>query len=256
LKAVILAGGLGTRISEETDDKPKPMVQIGSFPILWHIMKLYSHYGVNDFIICCGYKGYVIKDYFSNYFLQRSDITFNLEEDTFTVHEKYSEPWKVTCADTGEDTMTGGRLKRISKYLKNENSFCMTYGDGVSDVNISNLIKFHDSHGLKATVTAATPPSRFGALILEDNFVKSFEEKPSEDQGKVNSGFFVLSADVLDLIKGDKTIWEREPLEKLVEMKQLAAYVHDGFWQPMDTLRDKTYLQSLWDLKEAPWKVW
>ena len=179
-----------------------------------------------------------------------------MEDDTFTVHEKYSEPWKVTCADTGEDTMTGGRLKRISKYLKNENSFCMTYGDGVSDVNISNLIKFHDSHGLKATVTAATPPSRFGALILEDNFVKSFEEKPSEDQGKVNSGFFVLSADVLDLIKGDKTIWEREPLEKLVEMRQLAAYVHDGFWQPMDTLRDKTYLQSLWDLKEAPWKVW
>jgi len=256
MKVVILAGGLGTRISEETDLKPKPMIDIGGKPILWHIMKLYHFHGINEFVICCGYKGNIIKDYFSNYFLHGSDVTFNLEENSVEVHAKYSEPWKVTCVDTGESTMTGGRLKRVSNYLKDEDAFCMTYGDGVSNVDITNLIKFHQESGLKATLTASLPPSRFGAIKLVEGQVKSFEEKPVEGQGKVNGGFFVLSPEVFDLIEGDETIWERDPLEELTRTNQLGAFSHSGFWQPMDTLRDKVLLQSLWESKQAPWKVW
>ena len=256
MKAVILAGGLGTRLSEETSLKPKPMVEIGGMPILWHIMKIYSFYGVNEFIICCGHKGYMIKEYFSNYFLHGSDITFNIEENSMKTLNKTSENWKITCVDTGQDTMTGGRLRKVSEYLKDENTFCLTYGDGVSNINISDLIKFHNKHGLDATLSAVIPPSRFGALHIENGIVKSFQEKPEEEQGKVNGGFFVLSQKVLDLIEGDKTIWEREPLESLAKSGQLSAYEHKGFWQSMDTLRDKTYLQSLWDSNQAPWKVW
>ena len=256
MKAVILAGGLGTRLSEETSLKPKPMVEIGGMPILWHIMKIYSFYGVNEFIICCGHKGYMIKEYFSNYFLHGSDVMFNLEENSMKILNKTSENWKITCVDTGQDTMTGGRLRKVSEYLKDENTFCLTYGDGVSNINISDLIKFHNKHGLDATLSAVIPPSRFGALHIEHGIVKSFQEKPEEEQGKVNGGFFVLSQKVLDLIEGDKTIWEREPLESLAKSGQLSAYEHKGFWQPMDTLRDKTYLQSLWDSNQAPWKVW
>jgi len=256
MKAVILAGGLGTRLSEETSLKPKPMVEIGGMPILWHIMKIYSFYGVNEFIICCGHKGYMIKEYFSNYFLHGSDVMFNLEENSMKILNKTSENWKITCVDTGQDTMTGGRLRKVSEYLKDENTFCLTYGDGVSNINISDLIKFHNKHGLDATLSAVIPPSRFGALHIENGIVKSFQEKPEEEQGKVNGGFFVLSQKVLDLIEGDKTIWEREPLESLAKSGQLSAYEHKGFWQSMDTLRDKTYLQSLWDSNQAPWKVW
>ena len=256
MKAVILAGGLGTRLSEETSLKPKPMVEIGGMPILWHIMKIYSFYGVNEFIICCGHKGYMIKEYFSNYFLHGSDVMFNLEENSMKILNKTSENWKITCVDTGQDTMTGGRLRKVSEYLKDENTFCLTYGDGVSNINISDLIKFHNKHGLDATLSAVIPPSRFGALHIENGIVKSFQEKPEEEQGKVNGGFFVLSQKVLDLIEGDKTIWEREPLESLANSGQLSAYEHKGFWQPMDTLRDKTYLQNLWDSNQAPWKVW
>jgi len=257
MKAVILAGGLGTRISEETHLKPKPMIDIGGRPILWHIMKIYSHYGINDFVICCGYKGYVIKEYFANYFLHMSDITFDMELNRMEVHERHADPWRVTLVDTGDDTLTGGRLKRVAKYLDPDQPFCFTYGDGVSDVNIRALIDFHTQHGLLATVTGTYPPARFGALeILADHKVASFREKPIDPGSKINGGFFVLSPKVIDLIEGDQTIWERGPLEKLAEQGQLAAFQHDGFWQPMDTLRDKTHLEELWASGRAPWKVW
>jgi len=256
MKAVILAGGLGTRISEETNVRPKPMVEVGGKPILWHIMKIYSHYGINDFIVCCGYKGYVIKEYFANYFLHMSDVTFDIRNNTMETHQQYGEHWKVTLIDTGESTMTGGRLRRVRQYLAGEEAFCMTYGDGVSDVDIASLVDFHNSHGRLATLTATYPPGRFGALDIEDNLVASFKEKPKGDGGMINGGFFVLSPKVLDLIEGDQTIWEREPLEQLADMEQLAAFPHEGFWQPMDTLRDKNYLEDLWDNGNAPWKVW
>jgi glucose-1-phosphate cytidylyltransferase len=257
MKAVIFAGGFGTRISEETHLKPKPMIEIGGMPIIWHIMKQYSHYGINDFIICCGYKGYIIKEYFSNYFLHMSDVTFDLENNSMLIHKKRSEPWKVTLVDTGIETMTGGRLKRVSSYLNGEDYFCLTYGDGLSDVNILELIEFHKHHGLIATVTATNPPGRFGALsILESNIVESFEEKPKGGGGLINGGFFVLSPKVIDLIDGDHTIWEKAPLERLVDSGQLGAYKHHGFWQPMDTMRDKNLLEELWSSGKAPWKVW
>ena len=256
MKAVILAGGYGTRISEETDHKPKPMIEIGGMPILWHIMKLYSFYGINEFIICCGYKGYLIKEYFSNYFIHRSDVTIDLRENSVEVHKKPSEPWKVTLVDTGQDTMTGGRLKRISSYVEKEDCFCMTYGDGLADINISNLIEFHKSQGLQATLTAAHLPGRFGIIDIPRGVVQSFKEKPKKSEGWINGGFFVLSPSVLNLIKGDETVWEKEPLEKLADSGQLAAYKHDGFFQPMDTLRDKVLLESLWKSGDAPWKIW
>ena len=257
MKAVIFAGGLGTRISEETHLKPKPMIEIGGMPILWHIMKTYSHYGINDFVICCGYKGYVIKEYFANYFLHMSDITFDLANNSMKVHQLKAEPWKVTLVDTGEETMTGGRLKRVAGYIDDHEPFCLTYGDGVSDINIGELVAFHKQQGLQATITATYPPGRFGALdILDNHKVTSFKEKPKGDGGMINGGFFVLSPKVLNLIEGDQTIWEREPLERLAEDGQLAAYQHQGFWQPMDTLRDKTYLEELWASGRAPWKVW
>lgn len=257
MKAVILAGGLGTRISEETHLKPKPMIEIGGRPILWHIMKIYAHHGINDFVICCGYKGYVIKEYFANYFLHMSDVTFDLGQNRMEVHERHAEPWRVTLIDTGEETMTGGRLKRIAKYLGDDEPFCFTYGDGVSDVNIGELLAFHKQHGLQATLTGVYPPGRFGALeILDGHKVASFREKPKDAGGVINGGFFVLSPKVIDLLEGDHTIWEREPLEHLAANGQLAAYPHRGFWQPMDTLRDKTYLDELWASGKAPWKVW
>jgi len=256
VKAVILAGGLGTRISEETDLKPKPMVEIGGKPILWHIMKMYSAHGINDFVICCGYKGYVIKEYFANYFLHMSDITFDMKDNQMIVHNQRSEPWVVTLVDTGIDSMTGGRLARVSEYLKDEEVFCLTYGDGVSDVNISELIAFHKEHGKDATLTAVYPPGRFGALDIIDNQIKQFTEKPKGDGALINGGFFVLSQKVLKRISGDDTVWEQEPLKGLAEDDNLMAYTHEGFWQPMDTLRDKMYLQELWDQGSAPWKVW
>jgi len=256
MKAVILAGGLGTRISEETHLKPKPMIEIGGRPILWHIMKIYSAYGINDFVICCGYKGYVIKEYFANYFLHMSDVTFDMKHNQKEVHEQKAEPWKVTLVDTGDETMTGGRLKRVARYLKNEENFCFTYGDGVCDVNITELIAFHKEQGVKATLTAALPPGRFGALDLDGHRVMTFKEKPKGDGAMVNGGFFVLSPDVISLIKDDTTVWEREPLEMLANKMQLAAFQHDGFWQPMDTLRDKLHLEELWQSGHAPWKVW
>lgn len=256
MKAVILAGGLGTRISEETHLKPKPMIEIGGKPILWHIMKLYSSHGINDFIICCGYKGYVIKEYFANYFLHMSDVTFDMSNNTMEVHQRKAEPWKVTLVDTGEQTLTGGRLKRVSEYVKNEEAFCFTYGDGLSDVNISELIKFHSQHGKLATVTGVQPPGRYGALELQGRQVKGFTEKPRGDGGKINGGFFVLSPECINLIDGDGTGWEGEPLTRLAQTGQLMAYEHEGFWQPMDTLREKTLLESLWANNEAPWKVW
>jgi glucose-1-phosphate cytidylyltransferase len=257
MKAVILAGGLGTRISEETYLKPKPMIEIGGKPILWHILKTYSHYGINDFIICCGYKGYVIKEYFANYFLHMSDVTFDMSQNKMEVHHQFAEPWRVTLVDTGEDTMTGGRLKHVAPYLVGEDAFCFTYGDGVSDVNISKLIEFHRGHALQATLTAVYPPGRFGALdIQSDQRVTSFKEKPKGDGGMINGGFFVLSPKVLDLIDGPQTIWERKPLETLAEQGQLKAFAHEGFWQPMDTLRDKNYLEELWASGKAPWKKW
>jgi glucose-1-phosphate cytidylyltransferase len=257
MKAVILAGGLGTRISEETSVKPKPMVEIGGKPILWHILKNYSYHGINDFIICCGYKGYIIKEYFANYFLHMSDVTFDMSKNSMEVHQQNAEPWRVTLVDTGESTMTGGRLRRVAPYLKDEKSFCFTYGDGVSDVDISSLIRFHDAHGLKATLTATYPPGRFGALDIDaQQHITSFKEKPKGDGGLINGGFFVLSPAVIDLIGGDQTIWEREPLEALAASGQLKAFIHEGFWQPMDTLRDKTLLEELWHAGSAPWKVW
>jgi glucose-1-phosphate cytidylyltransferase len=256
MKAVILAGGLGTRISEETDLKPKPMITIGGMPILWHIMKMYSHYGINEFIVCCGYKGYVIKEYFANYFLHMSDVTFDMSENRMTVHNQKAEPWKVTLVDTGDDTMTGGRLKRVAGYLQDDDTFCLTYGDGLSDVNISELIAFHKTQQVKATVTAVLPPGRFGALDVTGNRVNSFREKPQGDGANVNGGFFVLSKKVIDYISGDKTIWERGPIERLAKEGELAAFQHAGFWQPMDTLRDKVHLEELWKTGKAPWKVW
>ena len=257
MKAVILAGGLGTRISEETAARPKPMVEIGGKPILWHIMKIYSWHGINDFVVCCGYKGYVIKEYFANYFLHMSDVTFDIQHNRMEVHQQYAEPWKVTLIDTGEETMTGGRLKRVRQYVENDPAFCFTYGDGVSDVNITKLIEFHLQHGKQATLTAAYPPGRFGALdIRADNRVLSFKEKPKGDGGMINGGFFVLSPKVIDLIANDATTWEREPLEQLAKTGEILAYQHDGFWQPMDTLRDKNHLEELWQSGKAPWKVW
>ncbi len=255
-KAVILAGGLGTRLSEETHLKPKPMIEIGGKPVLWHILKIYSSHGINDFVICCGYKGYVIKEYFANYFLHMSDVTFDLSSNSMEIHERYAEPWRVTLVNTGEETMTGGRLRRVARYLRDEEAFCFTYGDGVSDVNISKLIAFHRSQKVKATLTATLPPGRFGALEIEGNRVSSFKEKPKGDGGMVNAGFFVLSPDVIDYIDGDETIWERAPLERLAQEGQLSAYQHHGFWQPMDTLRDKDHLEALWSSGKAPWKKW
>ncbi len=256
MKAVILAGGLGTRLSEETNSKPKPMVEIGGKPILWHIMKMYSKHGINDFIICCGYKGYVIKEYFANYYIHQSDVTFNLENNQVTIHKERSEPWKVTLVDTGDNTMTGGRLARVKNFLKDEEAFCFTYGDGVSDINISALIEFHTNHQKKATLTGVLPPGRFGAIDIKDSSVISFNEKPKGDGAFINGGFFVLSPQVIDLIENDNSIWENEPLSKLAEDGELMVYKHEGFWQPMDTLRDKKYLNNLWEDGNADWKTW
>ena len=256
MKAVILAGGLGTRISEETSVKPKPMIEIGGKPILWHIMKTYSHHGINDFVICCGYKGYIIKEYFANYFLHMSDVTFDMSKNSMEVHQRKAEPWRVTLVDTGEETMTGGRVRRIADYVKAEDAFCLTYGDGVGDVNITELIAFHKKQNVAATLTATIPPGRFGALDLQGNLVNSFMEKPKGDGAMINGGFFVLSPRVINYISDDQTIWEREPLEKLAKGGNLAAYQHHGFWQPMDTLRDKVHLEELWQSGKAPWKVW
>jgi glucose-1-phosphate cytidylyltransferase len=253
--AVILAGGLGTRISEETHLKPKPMIEIGSKPILWHIMKSYSAHGVNDFIICCGYKGYLIKEYFANYYLHMSDVTFDMRNNSMQVHQNDAEPWKVTLVDTGEMTQTGGRLKRIADHLDNED-FCFTYGDGVSNVDISRLVSFHKQQARLATVTAVQPPGRFGALDMDGYKISAFEEKPQGDGSWVNGGYFVLSPKVLDYISGDQTVWEKEPLQSLAHAGQLSAYMHQGFWQPMDTLRDKNLLESLWDSGKASWKIW
>ena len=255
MKAVILAGGLGTRISEETTVKPKPMIEIGGRPILWHILKSYSAHGVNEFIICCGYKGYIIKEYFANYFLHMSDVTFDMSNNSMQVHQKKAEPWKVTLVDTGETTQTGGRLKRVKEYVGDAN-FCMTYGDGVGNVDIAKSIEFHKQHGKLATMTATQPPGRFGALDLQGDEVKNFLEKPHGDGGWINGGFFVLSPKVLDLIDGDETLWEKAPLENLAKTGNLQAFMHNGFWQPMDTLRDKTLLEDLWASGKAPWKVW
>ena len=255
MKAVILAGGLGSRISEETSVRPKPMVEIGGRPILWHILKIYSTHGINDFVICCGFKGYVIKEYFANYFLHTSDVTFDLSDNSMQVHRRHAEPWKVTLVDTGETTQTGGRLKRVAPFL-GQDDFCMTYGDGLSNIDITSLIAFHREHGLQATLTAAQPPGRFGALDLEGNQVRKFLEKPVGDGGWINGGFFVLSPSVIDYIKGDETIWEHEPLEQLSSQNQLRAFKHDGFWHPMDTLRDKNHLEDLWRSERAPWKTW
>ena len=256
MKAVILAGGFGTRISEETHLKPKPMVDIGGMPILWHILKIYSAHGINDFIICCGYKGYVIKEYFANYFLHMSDVTFNMRSNSMEVHRKQVEPWKITLVDTGEATMTGGRLKRIRKYVADE-AFCFTYGDGVADVDITALLAHHKSHGRLATVTAVQPPGRYGALqFAAAGVVKGFQEKPQGDGGWINGGFFVLEPDVINKIDGDATLWEQEPMKTLAIEGQLMAFHHTGFWQPMDTLRDRQYLDDLWKMGSAPWKVW
>jgi glucose-1-phosphate cytidylyltransferase len=256
VKAVILAGGLGTRISEETHLKPKPMVEIGGKPILWHILKMYSHHGIHDFVICCGYKGYVIKEYFANYFLHMSDVTFDMSTNRMEVHQRHAEPWRVTLVDTGEDTLTGGRLKRVRDYVKDEEAFCFTYGDGVSDVDIGASIRFHQKHGRLATVTAVQPPGRYGALKLDGDQVAGFTEKPRGDGGLINGGFFVLSPACLDRISGDQVSWEGEPLGSLARDGQLMAFEHDGFWQPMDTLREKNLLEDLWVSDRAPWKTW
>jgi glucose-1-phosphate cytidylyltransferase len=254
MKAVILAGGRGSRISEETSIKPKPMIEIGEKPILWHIMKFYSAHGINDFVICCGYLGYVIKEYFANYFVHTSDITYDLANNKVEVHHQTTEPWKVTLVDTGLDSMTGGRLKRVKQYLDDED-FCFTYGDGLSDVNITKLLKFHQESGKLATVTAVQPPGRFGALILDSTDVKGFREKP-EDGGWINGGFFILNPQVIDYIEDDSTTWEREPMERLVKDNQMNAFLHHGFFQPMDTLRDKNQLEEMWEKGTAPWKIW
>jgi len=256
MKAVILAGGLGTRISEETSTKPKPMVTIGGSPILWHIMKTYSKHGINDFIICCGYKGYAIKEYFANYALHMSDVTFDIRKGEIEVHKDNAEPWRVTLVDTGVDSMTGGRLKRVSSYLEKEDAFCFTYGDGLCDVDISSLIAFHNSHNCHATVTGVQPPGRFGSLKFDGDNVLGFQEKPLGDGGWVNGGYFVLSPECLNFIDGDKTSWEEEPLSVLASMGHLKMFAHKGFWQPMDTLRDRNMLDQLWSEGIAPWKVW
>ena len=256
MKAVLLAGGLGTRITEETQDKPKPMIEIGGKPILWHVMKIYAHHGINDFIICCGYKGYVIKEYFANYFLHMSNVTFDMANNRMEVHQNYAEPWRVTLVDTGDATMTGGRLRRVREFLQGEEEFCFTYGDGVADIDITALLAYHRERKVLATVTATYPPGRFGALDCRDGLVTSFKEKPMGDGGVINGGFFVLSPKVIDLIQGDETIWERGPLESLAAQGQLAAYFHRGFWRPMDTLRDKLQLEELWATDRAPWRVW
>ena len=256
MKTVILAGGLGTRISEETQNKPKPMVEVGGHPILWHVMKIYSSHGINDFIICLGYRGYVIKEYFANYFLHMSDVTFDMEHNRMDVHQKHAEPWRVTLVDTGDATNTGGRLGRVRRYVENEESFCFTYGDGVGDVDISASIEFHRQQNVAATVTAVNPPGRFGALELHGDHVLSFKEKPPGEGGLINGGFFVLRPSVLDLIDGDSCMWEGSPIEQLARSQQLAAWRHHGFWQPMDTLRDKNHLEKLWRSGRAPWKTW
>ena len=256
MKAIILAGGLGTRLSEETSTRPKPMVEIGGKPILWHILKSYSHHGVNDFVICCGYKGYVIKEYFANYFLHMSDVTFDMEKNEMLVHQRKAEPWRVTLVDTGDETLTGGRLKRVEEYVRDEEAFCFTYGDGVADVDIAALIRFHFSHGKQATVTSVQPPGRYGALVTEGATVRGFVEKPRGDGGWINGGFFVLSPACLSHIEGDQTSWEGAPLNRLAETGELMAFEHTGFWQPMDTLRDKTHLEQLWASGRAPWKSW
>jgi glucose-1-phosphate cytidylyltransferase len=256
MKAVILAGGLGSRLSEETSLRPKPMTEVGGRPLLWHIMKIYSHHGINEFIICLGYKGYVIKEYFSNYFLHSSNVTIDLTKNSVEIHENYAEPWRITLVDTGQNAMTGGRLKAIRPYLGDDESFCFTYGDGVSDLNIRDLIAFHKSHGKLATVTAVSPPGRFGALEFDGDMVIDFREKPAGDGGRINGGFFVASPSVLDFIAGPETSWEREPMERLAHSGQLAAFQHDGFWHSVDTLRDKTSLEEMWSSDRAPWKVW
>ncbi|MQQ09599.1 glucose-1-phosphate cytidylyltransferase [Epibacterium sp. SM1979] len=253
MKAVILAGGLGTRLSEETALKPKPMVEIGGRPILWHIMKIYTAYGITDFVICLGYKGYVIKDFFANYALHMSNVTMDLASGEIEVHQARAEPWRISLIDTGEHTLTGGRLKRVAHLL--DDTFCMTYGDGVGDINITKLVEFHKSHGKKATVTAVAPPGRFGLLELESHNVTGFVEKPRGEGGRINGGFFVLEPDALEVIDQD-TMWEQEPMHRLVEQGEMAAYLHDGFWQPMDTLRDKNHLENLWSASKAPWKLW
>jgi glucose-1-phosphate cytidylyltransferase len=256
MKAVILAGGLGTRLSEETSTRPKPMVEIGGKPILWHIMKMYSHHGVNDFVICCGYKGYVIKEYFANYFLHMSDVTFDMRSNRMEVHQKRAEPWNVTLVDTGDESMTGGRLRRVTEFVHKDEAFCFTYGDGVSDIDISASIEFHKTHGKLATLTASFPPGRFGALDIVGNQIKQFMEKPKGDGAMVNGGFFVLSPRVLDYLENDTTVWEQQPLQRLASEGELMAFEHHGFWQPMDTLRDKVYLEELWAADAAPWKTW
>lgn len=256
VKAVILAGGLGTRLSEETTVRPKPMVEIGGRPILWHILKMYSRHGVNDFVICCGYKGYVIKEYFANYFLHMSDVTFDMQANSVHVHERRAEPWKVTLVDTGDDSMTGGRILRVAEHVRDEEAFCLTYGDGVSDIDIADTIRFHRQHGKAVTVAATWPPGRFGALEIREGRVRSFQEKPKGDGGMINGGFFVLSPRVLAHLKDDSTVWEQQPLQMLAKEGEVMAYEHRGFWQPMDTLRDKAYLEDLWDSGKAPWKTW
>ena len=255
MKVVILAGGYGTRISEESHLKPKPMIEIGGKPIIWHIMKIYSSYGLNEFIICCGYKGYVIKEYFANYFLHNSDVTFDMSDNSMKIHTKKSEPWKITLIDTGENTMTGGRLKRVAPYINNE-TFCFTYGDGVADINIKELIKFHNVNGRKATLTAVNSPGRFGSIKFERGKVLSFQEKPVADGNMINGGFFVVDPSVINLIDGDQSTWEDKPLKTLAENNELSAYYHRGFWQPMDMLKDKNFLESLWNSKKPPWKCW
>lgn len=256
MKAVILAGGLGTRLGEETAVRPKPMIEIGGKPVLWHILKMYSHHGIDDFVICCGYKGYLIKEYFANYFLHTSDVTFDMLNNTMEVHHKRAEPWKVTLVDTGENSMTGGRLLRVADYIRDEEAFCFTYGDGLSDVDISASIAFHRSHGKAATLTSTYAPGRFGAIAVDGGTVTSFKEKPRGDGALINGGFFVLSPRVLDYLEDDTTVWEREPLQRLADDNQLMAFHHDGFWQPMDTLRDRIFLEETWQSGKAPWKQW
>lgn len=256
VKTVILAGGFGTRLSEETQLKPKPMVEIGGKPILWHIMKIYSHYNFNEFIICCGYKGNLIKEYFANYYLYTNDITFNMKNNQVDIHSQKTEPWKITLIDTGEDTLTGGRLARVKDYLDEDEPFFFTYGDGLADVNLNKLLQHHQAEGRKATLTAVQPPGRYGAVKLENNKVSQFQEKPDGDKAWINGGFFVLDPSVIEFIDGDQSIWEREPLDNLSRLNELTAYKHHGFWQPMDTLRDKNKLQEMWRNNKAPWKLW